>query len=165
MLAGSNKERLEQEIANLILFISKGREYFFEKTSNDINSSDDLMNHFEIMGLFQSDENLIQLDLNIQLFYIKLASYYDLLSKDRGNINVQRNMFAHHNNDLIFHGRVKYNFLLYKATKNFKKVQYLVYSEDAKPEEESTVKTIDLDLDNDVNEFISLWSNSKKNRE
>lgn len=29
MIAGNNKERIEQEIANLIAFISEGRELFF----------------------------------------------------------------------------------------------------------------------------------------
>lgn len=162
MIAGSNKERLEQEIANLIGFISDGREYFYRLTGNTIHSSDEMMNHFDVMELFQTHKELIQLDLNIQLLYIKLSSYFTITSKATSRskgILVPRNAFAHDLADLVFDGRVKYNFFLYKVSLNFKKIEFLFYEES--PGDEPKVKIVPLDLDGDINQFLDIWKNSK----
>lgn len=45
MLTGTNKERLEEEIANLIKFIAEGRELFFKETGFSLQSSDNWLNH------------------------------------------------------------------------------------------------------------------------
>ncbi len=165
MIAGNNKERLEQEIANLIAFISEGKELFFSLTGNSINSSDEMMNHFSVLDLFQTNKGLIQLDLNIQLLYIKLSSYYSIVSKDdfrSKGIRLPRNAFAHDWNDLIFDGKVKYNFLIYKVSHNLKKVVYMFYKEDGDEKDEAVVKTIVLDIHEDINHFLGVWSKSPK---
>lgn len=160
MLTSSNKERLEQEIANLIRFISDGREFFFKKTGLNRNSSDDFLNHWKSKELFQTHLELRQLELNIQLFYIKLSSYYKLLSnaKDR-SLKKQRNAFAHELTDLIFDKRAKYNFFLHKVSQNFKKIQFVFYEENP-PDEEDFTRTLELDLDKDINDFIKVWTNN-----
>lgn len=163
MIAGNNKKRLEQEIANLITSISKGRELFFDLTNNSLDSSDEAMNHFTIMDLFQTHKGLIQLDLNIQLLYIKLSSYYSIASKDdfKSKKNrLPRNAFAHDWNDLVFDGKVKYNFLIYKVSHNFKKVTYMFYREDGDEQDEVEVKTVVLDVHEDINHFLSIWNKS-----
>lgn len=81
MMASSNRERLEQEIVQLIYFIVEGRNFFFEKTGYSANSPDDFLNHFKSKELFAAHRELVQLELNIQLLYIKLSSYYRLVAK------------------------------------------------------------------------------------
>lgn len=156
MIAGNNKERLEQEIAHLITFVSEGRGLFFSLTGNSLDSSDEMMNHFTVIDLFQTHKGLIQLYLNIQLLYIKLSSYYSIASegdfKSKG-IRLPRNAFAHDWNDIVFDGKVKYNFLIYKVSRNFKKVMYMFYGED-----EAVVKTVVLYIHEDINHFLSVWS-------
>lgn len=72
--------------------------------------------------MFQEHLELRQLELNIQLFYIKLTSYYQLISsKNKDAVNKHRNAFAHELTPLIFNKKIRYNFLLHKVTKNFKK--------------------------------------------
>lgn len=156
MVTGSNKERLEQEIANLISFISDGRTAFFLETGHSLESSDEFINHFQTMELFQSTKEFVQLDLNIQLFYIKLACYYDLISKKKwGDVKTQRNAFAHDLTNMIFNKRVKYNFLIYKVSENFKKVAYLFYSEEDGTD--PLAKTLELNLHEDINSFLTVW--------
>ncbi len=160
MIAGNNKGRLEQEIANLITFISEGRELFFSLTGNNLDSSDEMLNHFTVMDLFQANRELIQLDLNIQLLYIKLSSYYSITSKDdfkNKRIRLPRNAFAHDWNELVFDGKVKYNFLIYKISHNFKKVTYMFYKEDGDEKDEAVIKTVVLDIHEDINHFLSVW--------
>lgn len=160
MIAGSNRERLEQEIANLIRFISDGREFFFQKTGFNRNSSDGFLNHWKSKELFQAHLELRQLELNIQLFYIKLSSYYKLLSnlKDQ-SLRKPRNAFAHELTDLIFNKRTKYNFFLHKVSQNFKKIQFVFYEEKPQDEDDFT-RTLELDLDKDINDFIQVWTNN-----
>jgi hypothetical protein len=162
MLTGSNKERLQQEIGNLIKLISDGRTFFFRKTRFTVNSSDNFLNHFTCIELFNSHQELTQLELNIQLLYIKLSSYYQLVSdKKMETLKKPRNAFAHDFTDLIFNKRVRYNFFLYKVSENFKRVEFLFYTENpigGDPE----VKTLDLDLDNDIKDFIAIWSQWSK---
>lgn len=165
MIAGNNKERLQQEIANLIAFISDGRELFFDLTANNLNSSDEMINHWTVMDLFQTHKELIQLDLNIQLLYIKLSSYYSISSKNdckSKGIRLPRNAFAHHLNNLIFDGKVKYNFFIYKVSQNFKKIMYMFYQEDGNEEDEALVKTVTLDIDEDIKRFIEVWNKTSK---
>jgi hypothetical protein len=160
MLKGSNKERLEQEIANLIILIGDGRKLFFKTTGYSLTSPDTFFNHFYTMELFQDKKRFIQLDLNIQLLYIKLSSYYQaVLPKKTTGIKTSRNAFSHYLTDLIFNKKVKYNFFLYKVSKNFKKVEYLFYSEESKNDEVLT-KILTLDLDQDINDFLAIWSKS-----
>lgn len=165
MLAGTNKERLEQEIANLIGFICEGREVFFKESGLSLNSSDNFLNHFVCKELFQKHRALIQLELNIQLIYIKLASYYQLQSKEKvGEVKKQRNAFAHELTDLIFNKRVKYNFFLHKVSENFRRVQFIFYQEDApNGTDNMLVKTLTLELHKDINDFITIWSKSNSN--
>ena len=158
MITGSNKERLEQEIANLIQLISDGREFFFKESGLNRNSSDSFFNHWKSKELFQAHIELRQLELNIQLFYIKLASYYQLLSNSKNrDVKKQRNAFVHELTDLIFSKRVEYNFFLHKVTKNFKKIQFIFYEENS-TENEGLSKTLDLELDKDINDFIAVWT-------
>ncbi|MDO8530158.1 MAG: hypothetical protein Q7S10_02015 [bacterium] len=153
MITGSNKERIEQEILSLIKFIINGRVFFFQKTGFSLQSSDDFQNHWESKELFQSYSELRQLELNIQLFYIKLSSYYKLVSREKvSSVAKPRNAFAHELNPIIFKGQVKYNFFLHKVTKNFKKVQFAFYEEN----NGGNTKALDLDLDKDINEFINI---------
>ena len=160
MIASSNKERLEQEILTLVTLICDGRSFFFQKTNLNIESSDLWFDHFRTKDLFQEYLELKQLELNIQMFYIKILSYYQLISSGKSNsINKQRQAFAHHLTDLIFNKRVKYNFFIHKVTQNFKKIEFIFYEEDAKKlSEQGNIlsKTLDLDLDKDINDFISL---------
>ena len=159
MLTGSNQKRLEQEVANLIDFITRGRDFFFQKAGLNRNSSDDFLNHWAVKELFQAHLELRQLELNIQLFYIKLSSYYQLLSDGKGaKLKKQRNAFAHELTDMIFSKRVQYNFFLHKVTKNFKKIQFVFYEESGG----DLVKTVDLNLDKDINKFITTWMNAPK---
>jgi hypothetical protein len=166
MISGSNKERLEQEIANLIDFISKGRFFFFKKTGLSLKSPNSWFDHWKSKDLFQKYIKLRQLELNIQLFYIKLSSYYKLtLNKKSASINKQRQAFAHELTDIIFNKRVKYNFFLHKVTKNFKKIQFIFYEDDAnKLKKEGSIlsKTLDLDLDKDINDFIDTWKSKSR---
>ncbi len=165
MLASSNKERLEQEIANLIRLISLGREVFFTKTGHTLDSSDNFLDHFVSKELFQTDSVLIQLELNIQLLYVKLSSYYQLTSSSKATaLKKLRNAFSHELTDLIFNKRVHYNFFLHKVTENFKKVLFIFYEEDAKTLDKTLTKTLILDLDLDINNFLSTWSKLKTNR-
>ncbi len=162
MLTGSNKERLEQEIANLIDLISNGRTFYFQKTGFSTKSSNNFLGHWKSKELFQAHLELRQLELNIQLLYIKLASYYQLVVDNKiGNVKKQRNAFAHELTDLIFNKRVKYNFFLHKVTENLKKVQFVFY-EEASTDEQGLVKTLDLDLDKDITDFILAWTSSPK---
>lgn len=157
MLTSSNKERLEQEIANLINFISEGRSFFFKKSGGGLNSSDDFLNHFVSKDLFNAHPELKQLELNIQLLYIKLAAYYELVSKDKIEaINWQRNAFAHATTDLIFNRRAKYHFFLHKVSHNFKKIR-LIFVEETEAEDhdlQDSSKVLDLDLNKDINDFL-----------
>lgn len=160
MIAGNNKERLQQEIAKLIEFISEGRELFFDLTGNNLNSSDEMINHWTVMDLFQTHNGLIQLDLNIQLLYIKLSSYYSIESKDdfkSKGIRLPRNVFAHDWNNLVFNGKVKYNFLIYKVSQNFKKVMYMFYQEDGDEEGKTVAKSETLDIHEDIKRFLEVW--------
>ncbi|MDE2096051.1 MAG: hypothetical protein KGL39_02280 [Patescibacteria group bacterium] len=157
MLTKSNKERLEQEIANLIDLISTGRNFFFQKTGFNVRSSNNFLNHWKSKELFQAHLELRQLELNIQLLYIKLASYYQLISdKKVGNVKKQRNAFAHELTNLIFSKKVKYNFFLHKVTENFKRIQFVFYEENP-VSGDGLVKTLDVDLDKDINDFILSW--------
>ena len=163
MLKGSNTERLEQEIAHLISFISEGRELFFKKTGNSLASNDEYVNHLKTIELFQEDKALIQLDLNIQLLYIKLSSYYDGMSKKWSrDVRVPRNIFAHKLTDLVFNKKVKYNFFIYRVSNNFKKVKYLFYSEQLVVADNSTTKVIELNLHKDINDFLEVWKNKSQ---
>jgi len=163
MLAGTNKERLEQEIAALIDFISEGRRFFFNATGYSRSSSDNYVNHFVSKEVFHSHRELKQLELNIQLLYIKLASYYAVLndSKGQGRVKKARNVFAHELTDLIFKKRVKYNFFLHKVSENFKRIQFIFYEET--PEGNDLLsKTFDIELDKDINDFLKEWSKVRK---
>lgn len=160
MLTGSNRNRLEQEIANLITFIVDGREKFFEVTGNSFNSLDNLVNHWEIIDLFQKHSELIQLELNIQLFYIKLSSYYDLIGEKNSSVNIKRNVFAHALSNLVFSKKIKYNFILYRVSENFKKIVFLFYKEESFEKMES--KNISLDLDKDIKDFLLIWDKNQK---
>ena len=158
MITADNKGRLEQEIANLITFIDSGRAIFFRRTRLSLDSSDEFLGNLESMEIFQ-DEEMIQLDLNIQLFYIKLSSYYSLVSKHKvKEVKVPRNSFAHEHTDLIFNRRVPYNFFIYKVAKNFKKIAYLFYSDATDDvEQDISVRVLELDLDKDIKEFLTIW--------
>ncbi len=163
MIAASNKSRIEQEIANLITFISDGRSFFFAQTGLSSESSDDWFDHFKTKELFQEHLELRQLELNIQLFYIKLSSYYQLIADKKGRdaVNKQRQAFAHELTDIIFSDRVKYNFFLHKVTENFKRIEFIFYEEDERKliEQGSILsETLDMDLDKDINDFISAWT-------
>lgn len=146
-----------------MLLSLKVESYFFSLTGNSLDSSDEMINHFTVIDLFQTHKGFIQLDLNIQLLYVKLSSYYSIASKeDFGSrlIRLPRNAFAHDWNDLVFDGTVKYNFLIYKVSHNFKKVMYMFYKEDGAEEDEVFVKTVVLDIHEDINHFLSVWGKS-----
>lgn len=162
MLSTSNKERLEQEIANLIDLISKGRTFFFKQSGLSLESSDDWFDHWKSKELFQTHFELRQLELNIQLFYIKLSSYYKLTSNDKSKgINKQRQAFAHELTDIIFSERVEYNFFLHKVTENFKKIEFIFYGENNS--DGKGIAVLDLNLDKDINDFIKSWINPSPN--
>ncbi len=158
MLKGSNKERLEQEIANLIVFICNGRSFFFQKTGFDVNSSNNWLNHWKSKELFQKHLELRQLELNIQLLYIKLSSYYQLISSNKvRDTKKLRNVFAHGLTSMVFNKKAKYNFFLHKVTENFKKIQFIFYEEN--PEQlEGLIKPLNLNLDKIINDFIIIWT-------
>lgn len=162
MLTRTNKERLEQEIANLIKFIAEGREIFFKEANFSLQSSDSWLNHFISKELFHKHPELIQLELNIQLLYIKLSSYYQLVPDGKTkDLKRPRNAFAHELTDLIFNKRVKYNFFLHKVSENFKKIEFIFYEEGSNENNEIFVKNLDLNLHDDINDFLSVWSTSK----
>lgn len=167
MIAVTNRQRIEQEIANLVSFISGGRNFFFDRTGLSRESPNEWFDHFQTKDLFQDYPELRQLELNIQLFYIKLSCYYQLISnKKRDSINKQRQAFAHELTDLIFNKRVKYNFFLHKVTKDFKKIEFIFYEEDEnklKWEGSILSKTLDLELDKDINEFLEEWKSFQNN--
>ncbi|MFA6446406.1 MAG: hypothetical protein WCW14_04140 [Candidatus Paceibacterota bacterium] len=162
MLATGNKGRLEQEIATLIGFIAEGRAFFFAKTGFSVESSDGFLNHFVSKEVLNGNVELNQLQLNIQLLYIKLSSYYKLLanSKEKG-IRKPRNVFAHDLTDMVFGERVNYNFFLHKVSENFKRVQYVFYDENGMETFPPNVKSFDLELDKDIKDFLSIWSNAE----
>jgi len=166
MLTRSNKERLEQEIGSLIRFIAAGRDFFFKQTGFSVQSPDTFANHFVCKELFCKHPELIQLELNIQLLYIKLASYYKLTSRGTGRkISKERNVFAHELTDLIFQRRVRYNFFLHKASQNFKKLQFLFYDEEADhAKDPDWMKAVDLELDRDIKEFLAICSRNPNSR-
>lgn len=158
MIGGNNKERLQQEIGYLGSFISEGRSIFFELTNNSLESPDEYMDNFTIMELFNTNRDLIQLNLNVQLFYIKLASYYAITAKEkskRKDIKVPRNAFSHDLTDLIFNKKTDYNFFIYKVSKNFKKIIYLFYTGEA---DQPETKAIELNIDKDIREFLDIWT-------
>lgn len=159
MLESSNKERLEAEISRLISFIAEGREEFFRLTGNRLDSSDDFLNHWISKETFAKSRALSQTDLNIQLLYIKLSSYYDLIGADKAETTkIPRNAFAHHSSDLIFNGRVQYNFFLHKVSLNFKKFAYIFYKENAGEElDDHQSKMIIFELDRDIRDFLDIY--------
>lgn len=162
MVTLKNKERLEQEISNLINLIARGRAFFFAQTETSLESSEDWFDHFATKDLFQKHLELIQLELNIQLLYIKLPAYYDLLD-EKGALKKPRNAFAHELTDLIFSKRVKYNFFLHNVTCNFKKIEYLFYTEGSGESEGSVDATpLILNLDEDIGFFLEKWKSSTK---
>lgn len=109
---------------------------------------------------------LAQLELNIQLLYIKLPSYYELIANSEAKkvaVRKARNAFAHELTDLMFNKRVKYNFFLHKVAENFKKVQFIFYEEDNEGSEKEVLsKTFDLELDKDINNFLAIWSQTRQ---
>ncbi len=161
MIGLKNKKRLEQEIAHLVSFITEGRELFFKLTNTSLSSTNSYINHFTIMDLFQTNQDMIQLELNIQLLYIKLSSYYYITEKNKSqskNIKIPRNVFAHDWNDLVFNKKIKYNFMLYKVSENFKKVMYLFYNEEQKDTDKPEVKSVELNIHSDINDFLEIWN-------
>ncbi len=157
MLAETNKRRLEKEILNLIKFISKGRDFFFDKTGLSYGSSDNWFDHFLCKELFSKYPELVQLELNIQLLYVKLSSYYQLISSEKKITLIKpRNAFAHELTDLIFNKRVRYNFFFHKVTENFKKIQFIFYEEVNGETEKQLVTNLDLELDTDINYFFKI---------
>ncbi len=165
MITGSNKERLEQEIANLIDLVRGGREFFFEKSGLSLSSSGDWFNHWKSKELFQEHLELRQLELNIQLFYIKLASYYELIDHENLDVSTRRHAFAHDRTRHIFGKDVNYNFFLHKVAQNFKKVQVVFYEERPKDGENGLVESRDLELDRDINDFIFTWTKSSEEKQ
>ncbi|MDQ5957451.1 MAG: hypothetical protein QG614_426 [Patescibacteria group bacterium] len=161
MITFSPKQRLEQEISTLITFISYGRELYYEKTGFTRSSSKEWYNHWLCKELFNENEYLLQTDLNIQLLYIKLNSYYEIYPKEIRSTNTKlpRNAFAHAHNDEIFKGRVKYNYFLHKVSEDFSKFMYLFYAID---KENKDPITIELDLNEDINYFTNLWKISEE---
>lgn len=110
MITSNNKERLTQEILSLIRLMSDGRDFFFIKTGLDRSSSSNFMDHWKIKDLFQNNIELTQLELNIQLFYIKLSAYYESSSEKNKKLAKPRNAFAHKLTSNIFNKKIKYNF-------------------------------------------------------
>lgn len=156
MIAPDNKARLEQEIATLIFLISKGREVFFQATGESRSSVIEWFDHWVTKELFVENEELQQLELNLQLLYIKLTSYYEELGLDKDlDLSTRRQAFAHSQTKHIFGPEAKYNFFLHKVTKNFGKVQFIFYEERTDGTYNST--TVDLDLDVDIANFLSTW--------
>lgn len=165
MLAISNETRLEQEISNIIAFICEAREYFFKLTGYTLNSSDRFINFWETIDLFQSDKKLIQLDLNIQLLFVKLYSYYELVSnEEKEKVKIPRLAFAHALTPLIFHGKINYNFFLYKVSENFKRIAFLFYTEnpDNDNPENNVAHVQEINLDETIQSFLKIWSHDKK---
>lgn len=161
MITSGTKERLEQEIAALIGFIAQGREIFFSKTGFSVNSPDNWLNHFVSKDILNGTVELNQLQLNIQLLYIKLAAYDELLSREDTDIKTRRHMFAHPHTRHVFNRDVKYNFFLHKVSGNFKKIQFIFYEEESEVGSEETIKIIDLELDKDIRSFLSIWSKAE----
>ena len=163
MLSATNKERIEQEIVSLIKFISDGRRLFYKITGFSRDSSDNFLNHFVSKDIFSSYPELTQTELNIQLLYVKLASYYELIreSKARNEVKKARNAFAHELTDLIFNKRVNYNFFLHKVSENFKKLQFIFYDETAEGQQVLS-KIFDIQLDKDINDFLKIWSKVRR---
>ncbi len=164
MLSGSNRERLEQEIANLIDLISNGRKFFFQETGLSTSSSGEWFDHWKTKELFQKHLELRQLELNIQFLYIKLESYYKLIedAEKIEGVKEPRLAFAHHLTQKIFGGKIEYNFFLHKVSENFKKVQIVFYDEN--PSDKELVRSIDLNLDKDINDFIKVWMDSNNSK-
>lgn len=166
MLSLSNKERLEQEIACLVKFISEGRQFFFEKTGEGLQSPDDYLNHWICKELVADHPEMQQLLLNIQLLYIKLSSYYAEVgsSPDERSLAKPRNAFAHHMTDIIFSGRVKYNFFVHKFSQNFKMIMFLFYetSPEGPAESEKEPVALEVELFEDINRFLETWSGKPK---
>jgi hypothetical protein len=162
MHSGNNRERLQHEIAALIKFISDGREFFFQKSGQSLESSDDYLNWMVCMELFSKHPELTQLELNIQLFYIKLSSYYELIG--RNDVDVKR---ARNSTPQIFNGNVKYNFFLHKVAHNLKRVMFIFYKEldPTEPEAESVQTTLEPELDSDIREFIRIWGEYENTKE
>ncbi len=104
---------------------------------------------------------LNQLQLNIQLLYIKLAAYDELLSRENRDVSTRRHVFAHANTRHILGKDVKYNFFLHKVSENFKRVQFVFYDENGMEEFPPNVKSIDLELDKDIRNFLSIWSEAE----
>jgi hypothetical protein len=100
----------------------------------------------------------MQLELNIQLLYIKLSAFYAASSiGENKKLKEARNAFAHDLTNLIFNSRVKYNFFLHKVSENMKIVQFLFYEEEEELESgnKQKVRTVDLNLDKDINNFFA----------
>ncbi len=165
MITGNNKTRLEQEIANLIHFIADGRAFFFAITGYSLISEDEFLNHWESKELFVEHSELRQLTLNIQLLYIKLASYYRLLGERQieKEIRKKRLVFAHELTDVVFNKRVKYNLFLHKVTQNFREIEFIVYEEDPTNDADMLVETLVLKLDDDIKNFLAIWGQSISN--
>jgi hypothetical protein len=146
----------------LVLLLQAGR-FFFKKTGLSVNSSDNWLNHFVSKEVLNGTIELNQLQLNIQLLYIKLASYDELLSRENLDVSTRRHVFAHVHTRHVFGKDVNYNFFLHKVSENFKKIQFIFYDEEGMDNPESAVKTVDLELDKDIRIFLQIWSKAEEN--
>lgn len=135
---------------------------FFNKTDFSVNSPDNWLNHFVSKEILNGTLELNQLQLNIQLLYIKLAAYDELLSQENTDIKTRRHIFAHSHTRHVFNREVKYNFFLHKVSENFKKIQFIFYEEESETTSQETIKVIDLELDKDIKNFLSIWSKAEE---
>jgi hypothetical protein len=163
MITFNSKNRLEQEISSIITFICEGRNIFFEMSGESLSSEDVWFNHFDTKDIFSNNSKLIQTDINVQMLYIKLYCYYELIKdkKLKDSVKVARLAFAHSLNDSIFNGEKNYNYFLHKVSKNFNRFCYVFYTT-TKNSEDSESKSLDLELDKDINNFLTSWQNSNK---
>ena len=163
MITFNPKNRLEQEIGSIISFICEGRDVFFEISGESFSSEDVWFNHFETKDIFSQNSKLLQTDINVQMLYIKLYCYYELIGdkKLKDSVRVARLAFAHALTSSIFHGEKNYNYFLHKVSKNFNRFCYVFYTL-TKDSENSESKSLDLELDKDINNFLTLWQNSNK---
>ncbi|MEN9852109.1 MAG: hypothetical protein RI996_52 [Candidatus Parcubacteria bacterium] len=161
MFTLNSSDRIQQELALLILLISEGREYFFKKMGTSLTSPSQYINHFVVMDLFGGDKIFQQLELNIQLLYIKLHAYYSELKIQNKveSLSRIRNVYAHNKTNQLFNKKVSdYNFMIWKVSKNFKKIEYLCY---VIGQAETETKTLLLNIDSDISDFLYIWKENK----
>lgn len=75
-------------------------------SGESLSSEDVWFNHFDTKDIFSNNSKLIQTDINVQMLYIKLYCYYELIKdkKLKDSVKVARLAFAHSLNDSIFNG-------------------------------------------------------------